>query len=63
MPRSDANSPAVRTVFFSDAIIPLSPVACKRTFVKSSGLRGSSSSATTVYGVNLSLSTKRSATH
>ena len=30
--------PAVRTVFFMDCIIRLSPEACSRTLVRSSGL-------------------------
>ena len=32
------NLPAVRTVFFMDCIIRLSPEACSRTLVRSSGL-------------------------
>ena len=38
MPSKRPRTPAVRTVFFNELTIPLSPVACMRTFVRSSGL-------------------------
>src|SRR5216683_2025854 len=36
--RGGKGSPAVRTVFFMDSIIRLSPEACRRTLVRSNGL-------------------------
>ena len=38
IPSNRPRPPAVRTVFLSELIMPLSPVACIRTFVRSSGL-------------------------
>ena len=38
MPSNSPRTPAVRTVFRKEFTIPLSPVACIRTFVRSSGL-------------------------
>ncbi len=38
MPSNKPRAPAVRTVFLSELIMPLSPVACKRTLVRSRGL-------------------------
>ena len=45
MPSNSPRTPAVRTVFRKEFTMPLSPVACIRTFVRSSGLHAASVSA------------------
>ena len=48
---SGEGSPAVRTVFFIDSIMRLSPEACRRTLVRSSGLRRREGKALELGGV------------